>query len=159
MYTEGSFSVPTSLSTIAEAAFLTASMSSLMLWVVSMMKPRALLDLLEIPNILEEREQANKMDRERQRNVNCGTDVLQEGSVTSRHSNVLQQLASGSYRQACSVSVEESVVGFQSVFIDAAPRFDQARLIHRPSVTAFTFLKKHFKNNLLLLLCYYLLNV
>lgn len=43
-------------------------MSSLMLFVVSMRKPRALLDLLEIPNILEEESQLRGW-RERRRHV------------------------------------------------------------------------------------------
>lgn len=127
-----------------------------------MTKPRALLDLLEIPNILEKRERAvNEGKRESDRDVGAaGAGLLQEGSVASCHSNVLQQLAGGVYRQVGGVPVQESVVGRQRVFVDAALGLDEARLVHRSSVTAFTFGKRHFESHSLLLLpCYDLSNV
>lgn len=54
MYSDGSFSVPTSLLIIAEATVFTAWMLSLILCVTSITKERALLEPLEIPIILKD---------------------------------------------------------------------------------------------------------
>lgn len=121
-------------------AALTASMSLLMLSVVSITKQRALLEPLEIPIILGDGERLVKQMISQVWTETCGVgSILQERSVPSSRSDVLQQLAGCSYGDARSFRVEMSVAGPKLVFVDTAFRIDAACLINSSAVAAFTF--------------------